>query len=247
MNETIKNLHNLKTTRSSNFSEEKISNEDFETILKSSIKAPNASNRQSYSIIVLDEEEIKKLNLKGDKVLLFIIDFYRHECLKKYLGRNISFNHFQPFLTGVIDVSLAVQNAVIAANSLSIGYLITNDTYTKDLDKLFDLFRLPKKGCFPLLYLCLGYPKDKIVSKKSRIDIKHIVHYGKYRHYTQDEIMSIVNEYDNVELELFTNWKEKGYRTYLEWFYDKWTPSLEKKEKSLKLTDRIKDIGFLDC
>ena len=78
-------------------------------------------------------------------MLLYIIDFYRHECIKEYLGSNISFNHFQPFLTGVIDVSLAVQNAVIAANSLNIGYLVTNDVYTKDLDKIFNLFNLTSR------------------------------------------------------------------------------------------------------
>lgn len=246
MNDTIKNIHRLKTTRSSNFSEKKISNENFDTIIKSCVKAPNASNRQSYSIIILDDKEKKKLGLKGDKVLLFLVDFHRHERLKEYLGKDISFNHFQPFLTGVIDVSLAVQNAVIAANSLNIGYLTTNDTYTRDLDEIFDLFKLPRKGCFPLLYLCLGYPKNGTVSQKSRIDIKHIVHRGKYNDYTQDEIQSIVMEYDNAELELFTNWKEKGYKTYLEWFYDKWLPSLEKKEKSLKLVDILKRTGFLD-
>src|ERR1035437_8989765 len=120
MNETLENIFKLKTTRSNNFSEEKISDENFETILNASVRAPNASNRQSYSIIVLDAEQKKKLGLNGDKVLLFIIDFHRHECLKEYLGKEISFNHFMPFLTGVIDVSLAVENAVIAANSLDI-------------------------------------------------------------------------------------------------------------------------------
>ncbi|MGD0037308.1 MAG: nitroreductase [Bacteroidota bacterium] len=246
MNETIKNIYNLKTTRSSNFNRKKISSENFEAILKSCVQAPNASNRQSYSIIILDDEEKKKLKLNGDKVLLFIIDFYRHECLKEYLGKNNSFIHFQPFVTGIIDVSLAIQNAVIAANSLDIGYLVTNDTYTKDLDIIFNLFKLPKRGCFPLLYLCLGYPKDKKVSKKSRIDIKHIIHYGKYRSYTQDETISIVNEYDKIELELYTKWKEMGYKTYLDWFYDKWIPSLENREKSLRLIDFVRKTGFLD-
>lgn len=246
MNDVIKSIQTLKTTRSSNFSEERISTEDFDMIIESCIKAPNASNRQSYSIIVLDDNEKKQLGLKGDKVLLFIVDFHRHECLKEYLGKNISFNHFQPFLTGVIDVSLAVQNAVIAANSLGIGYLTTNDTYTRDLDKIFDLLKLPRKGCFPLLYLCLGYPMNKIVNQKSRINIKHIVHYGEYNDYNQDKILSIVNEYDNADLELFTNWKEKGYETYLDWFYDKWLPSLEKQEKSLKLIEVLKRIGFID-
>lgn len=84
------------------------------------------------------------------------------------------------------------------------------------------------------------------MKQKSRIDIKHIVHRGKYKDYSQDEINSILNEYNNHELELFTNWKENGYKNYLDWFYNKWTPALEKKEKSLKLLKTIRNIGFLD-
>jgi nitroreductase len=245
MNETIKTIFSLKTNRSSNFNDEKISDEKLDIIIESCMKAPNASNRQSYSIIILDEEQKNELGLKGDKVLLFLVDFYRHDLIKEKLGIDISFSHLQPFLTGIIDVSLAVENAVIVANSLDIGYLVTNDTYTKDLDRIFDLFNLPKKSCFPLLYLCLGYPKDKNIKQKSRIDKKHIIHFSKYRQYSQNEIHSIVNEYDNVKLELFTNWKEKGYQSYLAWFYAKWIPMLEKPEKSEKLQDLIKKIGFL--
>jgi FMN reductase [NAD(P)H] len=246
MNETITNIFNLKTTRSNNFNEDKISKEKFDTILKACVHAPNASNRQSYSIIILTDEEKKKLRLNGDQVLLFLVDFYRHECLKEYLGKKNSLIHFQAFLTGIIDVSLAIQTAVIAAHSLEIGYLVTNDTYTKDLDIIFDLFKLPQKGCFPLVYLCLGYPKNNNTDQKGRIDLKHILHKGYYKNYSKDEISEIIKEYDQKELELFTNWKEKGYKTYLDWFYDKWTPSLENKEKSLHLVDIIKKTGFLD-
>jgi len=55
MNDVIKSIQTLKTTRSSNFSEERISTDDFDMIIESCIKAPNASNRQSYSIIVLEK------------------------------------------------------------------------------------------------------------------------------------------------------------------------------------------------
>jgi len=247
MNESLKNIFSLSTTRGNNFSDKKVSDDDFNTLIKSGVQAPNASNRQSYSIIVIDEKTKKELGLKGDRVLLFIIDFYRHECLSKHLGKNISFDHFQPFLTGVIDVSLAIQNIVVAANSMDIGYLVTNDTYTRDLDKLFEIFKLPKKGCFPLLYLCLGYPKEKKTAHKYRLDMKHIVHYGQYNDYSKDEIEEIVQEYDTVVgLELFPKWRDKGYGAYLDWFYDKWTPALESKEKSNKVLDAIKREGFIN-
>lgn len=245
MNPSLENIISLKTTRSNNFSGEKISNDDLDIIINASVKAPNASNRQSYSIIVLDDETKEKLRLKGDKVLLYLVDFHRHNCVKESMGKEISFNHFQPFLTGVIDVSLAVQNAVIAANSMDVSYLITNDTYTKDIEKLQDLLNLPKTGCFPLLYLCLGYPKEEVTKRKGRLDNKFVVHYGKYKKYSEQDIQEIINEYNNEELELFTKWKSIGYDSYCDWFYDKWLPSLENDNSSGKVLRRLEESGFL--
>lgn len=245
MNPSLENIFNLKTTRSNNFSDKKISGEDLELIIDASLKAPNASNRQSYSIIVLDDETKNELRLKGDKVLLFLVDFHRHNCIKNSLGKDISFRHFQPFLTGVVDVSLAVQNAVIAANSMDVSYLITNDAYTKDIDKLPGLLNLPPNGCFPLLYLCLGYPKENVMKRKGRLANKHIVHYGRYNDYKEQDIIAIVKEYDKDELELFTKWKSIGYDSYCDWFYDKWLPSLENYESSEKIIGKLQESGFL--
>lgn len=179
-------------------------------------------------------------------MLLYLVDFHRHNLLKDSLKKEITFNHFQPFLNGVIDVSLAVQNAVVAANSMGISYLITNDTYTKDIDKLQEILNLPEKGCFPLLYLCLGYQKEKVAKQKGRLDNKFVVHFGKYKDYTDADIKSIINEYNKEELELFTKWESIGYNTYCDWFYDKWLPSLENDESSMKALNKMKEAGFLN-
>lgn len=245
MNDTIRTLLNLKTTRSNNFSDQEIDSEILDSILKSSFKAPNASNRQSYSVIILDKEQQKLLKLDGDKILLYLVDFNRLQLLSEQLTANISFDHFQAFLSGVIDVSLAVQNAVVAASSFDIGYLVTNDTYTKDPEKLYSIFNLPEKLCFPLLFLCLGYPKDKFVKNKSRINSKYIIHNGTYKNYNEKDILDLIQEYDSPSLQLFNGWKEKNFTHYLEWFFNKWTPTLESKEKSENLAKIITDKGFL--
>ena len=56
MNDTINSIISLKTTRRNNFSERRISDKMFEIIVDSCMKAPNASNRQSYSIIIIAEK-----------------------------------------------------------------------------------------------------------------------------------------------------------------------------------------------
>ncbi len=205
------------------------------------------SNNVYFLLPIPKVQEIKKIdkfeqiNFRRKELIAWVNEQYN----KEYLQKDLAFDHFQPFLTGAIDVSLAIENAVVAANSLGTGYLVTNDTYTRDLNKIFGIFNIPETGCFPLLYLCLGYPKDLNIAPKSRIDKKHIVHHGKYNDYAQAELVSMINEYNNPELELFTHWKGKGYQSYLDWFYSKWIPALENPDKSSILVDTIKRIGFL--
>ena len=52
MNETIKTIHSLRTIHG-DFSDKKIPDSDFDAILDASVRAANASARQSYSIIVI--------------------------------------------------------------------------------------------------------------------------------------------------------------------------------------------------
>ena len=70
MNETLQLIHGLHTTRANQFSDRQVSDQDLQTIIKASVRAANASNRQSYSIIVVDDETLVELNcLNLDGVL----------------------------------------------------------------------------------------------------------------------------------------------------------------------------------
>jgi hypothetical protein len=71
MNEIVNLLKNQNTTRRNQFTNKSIKQENFEVIKTSILKTANASNRQSYSIIVLVSDHAKILDFPGDKVLLF--------------------------------------------------------------------------------------------------------------------------------------------------------------------------------
>ena len=78
MNETLKTIHSLRSTHG-NFSDENVSVEDVQTIIEASVRAANASARQSYSIIVIEDKEVvKKLcGYVGSVALLYCIDYTR--------------------------------------------------------------------------------------------------------------------------------------------------------------------------
>lgn len=59
MNETLRTLHSLRTIHG-NFSQREITDQDLHTILEAAMRAANASARQSYSIIVLEDRETMK-------------------------------------------------------------------------------------------------------------------------------------------------------------------------------------------
>jgi nitroreductase len=138
VNETLKTIHGLTTTRTGNFSDRAVTDEDVQTVVRAAVRAANASARQDYSIIIM-----------GDA------------------------GYLMQFLTGAIDASLAVQTAVIAARLLGIGSLVTNRVVHHDLEIACRLLELPATGCFPLLALCLGYPKQEPAGKRPGNSTRH--------------------------------------------------------------------------
>lgn len=248
MNETLRTIHSLRTTRAGDFSDKSISDEDLQTIIKASIRAANASARQSYSIIVVDDDIKAKLSWPGKKVLLFCVDFTRLVDTAKHLQLDFDAEYLMQFLTGVIDTSLAVQTAVIAVKSLGIGSLITNRVYHHDLEKVYQLLELPVKHCFPLVAVCLGYPAQEPEYVKGRLDGVGVVHQGKYHRLTEVEKEQVVKWYDAPEnhLGLADNWRRLGFEHYLEWFYEKWCTPVGSRETAKELIAVLMAQGFLD-
>jgi nitroreductase len=65
-----------------------VSDEDLQTILTASMKTANASARQSYSIVVLeDRNTMAKLGYQGSKALIYCVDYNRIADAAAYLNR----------------------------------------------------------------------------------------------------------------------------------------------------------------
>jgi nitroreductase len=87
MNETIETIHGLRSTHG-DFSARQVSDEDPATILDASVQAANASARQSYSIVVLDDPETmhKLTGYRAARMLLYCVDFNRVGDTAEHLG-----------------------------------------------------------------------------------------------------------------------------------------------------------------
>jgi nitroreductase len=251
MNETLQTIHSLRSIHG-NFSKRPISQADLEKILEAGIQAANASARQSYAIIVLDDREAMQrlFSYQGSHALIFCVDYNRIMATAEHLGHQFDDYHIIGFITAAVDTTLAVQNAVVAAKSLGIDSLITNGLHRNDLDTVYRELNLPEEACFPLITVVLGYPEQEPAYKKGRLSSEFLVHFGQYTPPSEGQLDRIVAEYDDhtTHVGLIDNWEELGFDHYLDWFYTEWSSKSPATKiasgKTLEFEDRLVKSGF---
>jgi nitroreductase len=251
MNETLHTILNLRTIHGG-FTDQEVNQADLNQILEATVRTANASARQSYSIIVLQDRGTMHtlLGYQSSCALVFCVDFSRIAASARYLGHQFDNDDIIGFITGAVDTILAAQTAVIAAKALGIDSLITNGLHRKPLDTVYQALNLPETSCFPLITVMLGYPREEPTYQKGRLSPKHIVHYGRYCPPSEEQLSDIVAEYDDHDrhLGLIDNWETQGFQHYLDWFYTRWTgePPTEKiaTGKVLEFQQRLIQSGF---
>ena len=246
-NETLKTIHDLRTTHG-NFSEINIPESQLEQIIQASIQAPNGSALQTYSIIVIkDRNKMKNLcGYRGSVLLLYCIDYNRLKTSAQSLGHAYNPDGIQSFITGSTNTILAVQTAVIAARALGIDSLTTNGIHRGDMQRVWDILELPKNHCFPLMALVLGYADQEPEYHMGRLDGPGIIHYEKYHKLTSDEIDSITQKYDDEDLHIGLNytWRNE-HDHYFDWLFKEWLSRGELEKESQAFTF-LKRSGFVD-
>lgn len=214
MNEIIKSLKERKTVRA--YLDKDISNDIKNEILQSAIEAPSAGNQQLYSIINVEDQNIKdELSVlcdnqpfikKAKMVLVFCSDYKKWydlydygECEPRQLGEG-------DFLLSVSDAVIAAQNTVVAAESLGIGSCYIGDIL-ENYEKVKELLNLPKQ-VVPVTMVVFGYPTEKQMNRKKpkRPNVETIVFKDKYKEYKGEELIKIVEHSTNDN---FDTWIKK--------------------------------------
>lgn len=243
--ETIEALLNRVSVRS--FSEEPVTEDTVNAVLRAAFRAPTSSNIQSYSVIVVRDQATKdalSVVTGGQKhvantpvFLAFCADLTRMELAKQRYGSNLDDNNLEMGLVTSIDASLVGMSAYIAAESIGLRGLmigaVRNDTL-----KTAEILGLPKR-VYCVFGMCLGWP-DKVPPQKPRMDRMATVHYEKYGTGPAADQGGLLDAYDQ---ELAAHYESRGMPTAPDsWsaeFHKKFTPELRKT-----LRADLKTLGF---
>jgi nitroreductase len=248
-NETLKTIGRLRTIHG-NFLNKEVPDAAVQQILQASIRAANASNNQSYSIIVVKDRDLMQqvCTYRGGCMLLYCVDFNRLKAEAESLGHPYVPDNIVDFVTASINTAFAAQTAVIAARSLGLDCLTTNGIHRGDMERVWKLLDLPQTHCFPLIAVVLGYPTQEPDHRMGRLDGAGVIHDGKYRPLTKDQVEEITRTYDDAQqhLGLNENWKAQGYKHYLDWFFKDWAGGSKPTEKETQMLRLLKRSGFVE-
>lgn len=152
------------------YEREVIPPETMEFIYKAVENTPTSYNGQQFSVIDIDDQNLKEqlyemTNQKQlktcNRLLIFCSDYNKISLLAKEKGLEV------PDITatmdgvtiGIIDASLAMMSAVVAAEACGLGCNCVGYLRTVDSHKLAEMLKLPK-GVFVVCGLALGIPRE---------------------------------------------------------------------------------------
>ncbi len=204
MNSTLETIDKRMSLR--RYKDEMIKDEELDQIIDSAMRAPTAGNMMHYSMIVVKDEERKRILSEtcdnqpfiadAPVVLVFLADFQRlydyfEVCNLKDYCRREDINFKKPNLAALFlaagDAFISAQNAVIAAESLDIGSCYIGDII-ENYEIKKELFNLPDYT-LPIAMLTLGYYPDDLKRKKSRrFDRDYIVFEEEYKRLSKQEL-----------------------------------------------------------
>ncbi|MBP2100117.1 nitroreductase family protein [Enterococcus rivorum] len=201
MNETMRLLTNRRTYR--NFDQKyQLSDLDLQQILDAARQAPSWMNGQFYSVIVIKDEAIRKQLiewnptnphiLESSVFLLFLGDLQRTKMVSEtYQKPYLVDETIESIIMATTDAALALENAVIAVDSLGLGSVVVGSIrkFSKEISELLELpdFTLPLFG------LSIGKPIVEM-RVKPRLPEATIVHYDKYQPYSYE----LIEAYDKT-------------------------------------------------
>lgn len=186
------------------YEREPISEHDLSVIYSAILNTPTSYNGQQFSVIEITNQELKEqvYEIVGQKQIktcnrffVFCADYNKIEKLaeKKGLEMPKVTDTMDGVLVGAIDATLAMCNALIAAQSCGLGSCCIGYTRTADPQKLAELLNLPK-GVFVVCGLAVGVPRES-PDVKPKQPKGVVIHKNKY---CEDGLVEKLESYDDM-------------------------------------------------
>jgi len=198
-------------------------------IIAAAQAAPTSINAQGVSLVVVRDRERRAriAELAGGQpwiaqapvFIAFVMDYYKTGLAGRNAGRPQQVHEsLEGFLAGVLDVGIAMGNAMAAAESLGLGIVPIGGIRAHPRE-MIALLELPE-WTFPVAGLVVGHPADRS-RQKPRMDVRAFCHEETYR---RDALPPRLEEYDRT---MAAYLKEIGRQKEVDWstataaFYDR--------------------------
>ena len=198
--ETLKSILSRRSIR--NFLNKPISKELLTLLLAAAQSAPSKSNLQQYSILVIQDQNIKneisnllgktKWALTAPIFFLYLADIRRNIKITNDRGYEHNNNNVDTFMNGIIDAALSMQSTICASESIGLG-VCPISMIRNIIEEVKVICKLPK-GVFPIAGLALGWP-DQRSNVSIRLSQDIVIHFDKY---DEKDLIQKINKYDEI-------------------------------------------------
>jgi len=186
-NETVRLLHERASIRT--FTDRKIEPAVLDAIFEAGTHAPTGG-MQPYSVIKVEEADTKQKIFEFDGVgqkqilnapvdLVFCVDMRRNKRWAEIeVAPFTATSSFEEWWIAFQDTCIFMHTVCIAAESMGLGTVYIGTVYWY-FDKLRKLLEIPE-GVFPVVLLCMGYPKGEKPNPRKKLPARVVVHDEKY-------------------------------------------------------------------
>ncbi|MFV0352469.1 MAG: nitroreductase family protein [Oscillospiraceae bacterium] len=187
-NKTVQELFERKSVRS--FTSQPIAADIKEQLFNSAIQAPTAGNQVLYTILEIEDAELKlalsktcdnqPFIAKAPLVLVFLADCRRWYNAYKAAGMQPRKPGAGDLLLACEDAMIAAQNTVVAAHSLGLGSCYIGDIL-ENREEHVKLLHLDEYT-LPICMVVYGYPTQQQIDRQKppRFDAKYVVQRNTY-------------------------------------------------------------------
>lgn len=186
MNQVIELLKSHRSIRK--FTTEPVSEQQLHAIIEAAAAASTSNFIQAYSVINVTEKNTRRqmAELAGGQkwveespvFLVFCADLKRAETACEFEEITMVLGYTEQFLISTVDVTLAAQNAMIAAESMGLGGVFIGGIRNNP-QGVCDLLNIPGH-VYPIFGMCLGYPAQQ-PEQKPRLPVDVILMQDTYQ------------------------------------------------------------------
>ncbi|MDE5555340.1 MAG: nitroreductase family protein [Muribaculaceae bacterium] len=232
------------------YTNRKINQQLLNDLLMAASQAPTTGNMQLYSVVITEDEEMKKrlapthFNqpsvMSAAAVLTFCADFNRFVKWCEARNAKPGYDNFQAWVWAVEDTMIFAQQFVTLAEMHGLGTCYLGTT-TYNAPQISEILELPDR-VVPIATVTVGYPAVE-GQLSDRLPIEAIVHHEKYVDYDSERINQIYAEKEALpESDKFI--KENGKETLAQVFTDVRYKQADNEYFSKVFADFIREKGF---